>query len=308
MLNNKMMNEMNKKMGTTDFFALNLKVPMCAKVEITVDGEKMVYDENGVVTRGTDLVSCEPVMDAMEMEIMNDGYVKNNHLFRRWITAQTFRALEFEGKGSGYDACIRECYNYNYFITQLMDEIHAIAEMEADGDEEMFKRTRFFNKDVVVQSLNKYIRDLRRWFKSQIRDKHRTVRTAKFGEISLGRLDLKIREMERLIREMDECDSYMELDKKLRRFYTSFYNKLPKDTPKPSAWHDAFKGAGAYYSLQNLILFHECGVELFGVLYYGDTAMSIVNNMHFTWEYMDVLKRVIKDNNFNLRESIARHK
>ena len=32
--------------------------------------------------------------------------------------------------------------------------------------------------------------------------------------------------------------------------------KLPHETPQCKAWIDAYKGAGAFYTMQNLIRFH----------------------------------------------------
>ena len=42
--------------------------------------------------------------------------------------------------------------------------------------------------------------------------------------------------------------------------FMQFHKKLPKDTPKCAAWKDAYKGAGSYYTLLNLVRFHGCGI------------------------------------------------
>ena len=36
--------------------------------------------------------------DEMYNQIFEDGYVKNTKLYRRWVMAQTFRALNFRGR------------------------------------------------------------------------------------------------------------------------------------------------------------------------------------------------------------------
>ena len=34
--------------------------------------------------------------------------------------------------------------------------------------------------------------------------------------------------------------------------------RLPYDTKKSKVWIDAYKGEGAYYTMKNLVLFHNC--------------------------------------------------
>ena len=37
--------------------------------------------------------------------------------------------------------------------------------------------------------------------------------------------------------------------------------KLPYETAKSKVWVDAYKGNGAYYTLKNLVMFHDCAIK-----------------------------------------------
>ena len=84
--------------------------------------------------------------------------------------------------------------------------------------------------------------------------------------------------------------------------------KLFKDT----GIFDAFKGEGAYYTLKNLIMFHDCGVEelYLAPMVYGKTAMNYVSHKLDTyqgegWRMFALMKKVIADNNFDFTKRMS---
>jgi hypothetical protein len=92
--------------------------------------------------------------------------------------------------------------------------------------------------------------------------------------------------------------------------------KLPYKTPKSKAWIDAYKGEGAYYTLKNLIMFHDCVVYTgkYGVFNYdksanlrGTDAVAFLNRKldeykDEGWRMFALMKKVIKDNNFDFNK------
>ena len=81
--------------------------------------------------------------------------------------------------------------------------------------------------------------------------------------------------------------------------------KLPWQTKKSKAWIDAFKGEGAYYTLKNLIMFHNCGIRVDGHgMLKGIVGMSCLNEKLEEykgegWRMFALMKKVIEDNNIN---------
>ena len=82
--------------------------------------------------------------------------------------------------------------------------------------------------------------------------------------------------------------------------------KLPSDTPKSKAWIDAYKGEGAYYTMKNLLMFHNCFVEVenTGLKLYGTKAVSYINSKLDEykgegWRMFALMKKVIAINNFD---------
>lgn len=82
--------------------------------------------------------------------------------------------------------------------------------------------------------------------------------------------------------------------------------KLPSDTPKSKAWIDAYKGEGAYYTMKNLLMFHNCFVEVenTGLKLYGTKAVSYISSKLDEykgegWRMFALMKKVIAINNFD---------
>ena len=88
--------------------------------------------------------------------------------------------------------------------------------------------------------------------------------------------------------------------------------KLPFDTPKSKVWVDTFKGEGAYYTLKNLVLFHNCRVEVTGrydlgvsnsAIGYITAALDEYNGEG--WRMFALMNKVIADNGINTQTYIA---
>ena len=127
---------------------------------------------------------------------------------------------------------------------------------------------------------------------------------------------------QRVWRMQKNATNYKELYIQLARFMSMMIT-LPSDTPKCKVWVEAFKGAGAYYTLMNLTMFHGCNiidkpkkrfyrdVEKPAVIYYaGVEATKFVKSKLDEykgegWRYLAMLRKCIADNNFDFKARMA---
>ena len=362
MMNRKMTNAEERTMklaqagiSTDNFFNLTLSVPFGKEVRILVDGKEMVVPSQtftditttysnpicggsvnsfGVPTfvtsngdicnaeTGEVLVFHQDSIDSIAQRIIEDGYVKNNRLFRRFVGAQTMRFLAYEdrrnSRRTGWEACMKDCYSYGYQFEQLKDELHTLAKLQKEDPEYFAERTKFFNGDVVVATLNDYLYRLKKYVKKQTKEHPRNYRNhpycklARYGNILVKDLDVKvfipIQERINVVKSVVEANRYDLIEREFNVFMDKFYNKLPYETPKCAVWKDAYKASGAFYSLQNFIRYHKVILEGCRDKYDSEAKLYNLLNTEFKgceWRFHQLLVDAIEYNNFDLRRSIA---
>ncbi len=159
--------------------------------------------------------------DPILKELSNGGFIRNNELFRRWITAQTFALLR---NPKGWTHAVRRRYNLSYVFRQTLNELILLCKLERKGLKGKDKRFSFFTledlKEIFIE-LNKFTN-------------YHEDRTYIKDNIKL-------------------CKSYEQLLDIINNHRWSF---LTRCTYKPARWLNCFKGAGAYYTLQNIIRTH----------------------------------------------------
>ena len=337
----------NNGVNVDNFFNLNLQIPFGAEVKIMVEGKEMVIPatngkvtnvENGLVdtyvgvptilSSNGDICNAETgevlVManDSIAQSIMNDGYVKNSSLFRRYIFAHTMKMLEYvdrrNSRRKGWEACMKDCYAYSYQFEMLADELHTLAKLQKEDPEYFAERTRFFNGSVTVALLEDYLYRLKKYCKKQMREnpkKYRGeqyVKLARYGNVLVKDLNNKVYipicNGIADVRGAVSGNNYSLIEKTFRDFMNKLYNKLPYDTPKCATWKDAFKGAGAYYSLQNAIRFHNVVFKNCINKYDSELKLKELLNGEYrnnVWKFHNLLVETLEYNKFDLRQSIA---
>ena len=247
-------------------------------------------------------------------KITNNGYVNNSKLFRRWVMAQMFRMMEYDnyktGK-SGFTACLNEQFPYDYQFTMMYDELKVLDKLYRTDKEEFGKRSVFFNKDVVVATCNDYVDKLLKYIDS-VKVLHCQGKPYKrlFCQ-NIYIEDIKKKLVSPVISFVKRL-KYGDYKKSFPVFFNDYkcfmqyHKKLPKDTPKCAAWKDAYKGAGSYYTLLNLIRFHGCGIyhDEYKFTLRGESACKYIEEKRMEyqdeyWRMFALLKKVINDNNFN---------
>jgi len=314
--------------NTDNFFDLSMRIPFGAEVKIMVDGKEMVIPAtNNGTNLGTGLVNefvdiCNMANDAIAQGIINDGYVKNSKLFRRWVTAQTFKLLGYVDRKNpnrkGWEAGFKDLYSYGYQFDMMADELHTLAKLQKEDPEYFAERTRFFNGDVAVTLLNDYLYRLKKYVKKQLRTnpkKYRGeayVKLAKYGNVLVKDLDSKVYNLInteiKIVKIAVDSGNYADIEKRFRRFVNNYYNKLPYDTTKCAAFKDAYKGIGAFETLKNLIRFHN--VVLDGCKNKYDSERELYRTLDNTpnsdvWVFHNLLVSTIEINKFDLKQSIA---
>ncbi len=290
----------NNNINTTKYFSLSLPEGLKPGSKITLS-----ISEDGT-----------PVfMDEMEKKITEDGYVNNNRLFRRWVMAQMFKMLNYKAHDGreGFNAALNDWYGYDYQFKMMLNEIHALAKMEKDGGEDFEIRKSFFTPLTVAQTIYDYAQKLEKYAYSrpfQIKNKRAYVKVAGrcywLNEIK-GKLTPKFYEY---AVEAQHAKNYRVLETIMRSFMSEMI-RLPRDTAKSGAWNNAFKGAGAYYTLQNLIRFH--GVRIVFNFMGTKIRLSLADSEEYLeekrkeyigegYKLFAFMKEVIDDNDFDFNK------
>lgn len=162
--------------------------------------------------------------DKVLEEIGKGGFIRNPELFRRFICAQTFRLLK---DNYGWTHAVRNMYDIKYVFNQSKRELCLLIKLQKKCPNDI--RFQFFT-----------LEDLRTIF-AELFDYNKYRHYSNDTEIKLMK--------NRIL----NSDSYEDLLSVVNRYYWRFDWNC---SFKPKAWLNCFKGAGAYYTLQNIIRTH----------------------------------------------------
>lgn len=299
---NERMEKLNKAgIDTGKYFTLNVNesIPAGAKIHI-------VIDENG------NYVPQIVGNDAIAEQIIESGYVRNTKLHRRFVMAQMFHALNYvsyDGSESGYNACIKNMYTYQYTLNMMLEEVRVLGKLEKKDAESFAERSHFFTKDVVVSVLNDYVDKLKKYVATLPSKNCKGVPYKRVKGINIFVADLEKKlygPMRAKIREIERVGSYTQMYNLMTWFMRDMV-KLPYNTPKSKAWIDAYKGEGAFYTCKNLIMFHGCKVRVETAVCTRDGSMNVLNKkldeyQGEGWRMFAFMKKLIADNHFDFNK------
>ena len=315
MMNSEERNNVLKAAGIDTGKFVAMDVPEGATIIIaTPDGCQRKYDRNG-----------NPIDDLLK-KVKDVGYIKEDPHFRRWVMAQTFDILEYDGSMEEFIRHRKGGYYYQF--EQTLDELKTVAKMPNGTAKN--KRSVFFTKDVVVSLCEDYLSHLRKYVENLPTKNHRGVPYKKVKGFGVG---VHCKDIEGIvfaplekplmaIKEMDwKPDAKM-----LAYHFERFVNHMIKidlwNAKLCKSWVSAYKGAGAYYTLMGLIKFHDCRVFEHSGCYYNpvktrlnlDASINAVEDKvnsinRYCWNkdwYLlyGMMKEVIKDNEFDFRKKM----
>lgn len=249
--------------------------------------------------------------------IIAQGTIPNRRLFRRWVLAKMFYMMSYTPCHSNEPVGMTDMIHrlgYEYQWKMLMGELYAQMKMEGRDRENFVDRNRWFNVDVVTDMAEDYIRKLR---------KHvGTLKERNCKSISYKRIcnrDIFVSDLEKkLYNPLRLAVSTIKHAKNASQLYnaTKKFNdkriRMAWGTPQNKAWVDAYKGAGAYFSMQNLIRFHNCVVvgdngkrlnKLESLIFISGKAEMYKDGEG--WRLFAFLKKMLTDNNINIKKKMA---
>lgn len=295
---------------TKKYFSINLPEGLKPGAVIS-----LVIDENGnpVITPEKVNKTDEQLENYNEIcKCISNGYIRNTKLHRRWVMAQMFRMLNYEsrnGERCGYDAYLNDMYEYDYQFKMMLDEIRVLSILQEKDYTAFNERSIFFDFNTVIATCEDYLRKLKKYVENLPKKKCKGVPYVRISRNDVFVNDLykkvyfPIEDRIRKMRIAKQCD---ELYCNLKWFIVDFVKKyrLPDNTPKCKEWKNAFKGAGAYYTLMNLVKFHKCNIYTDHGILSGLRAVEYVNDRsrEYHGEYyrlFALLKKVIADNRFD---------
>ena len=290
----------NSGVDTSKYFTLNVNeaIPAGAKIRV-------VTDENGVAQ-----IVMEKENDPIVESIIEDGYVRNSKLHRRWIMAQMFQFLNYvsyDKTESGFHACLRRNYPFHYTFQMMLEEVRVLSKLEARDVETFRERSSFFTKEVIVDVMKDYMDKLKEYVNTLAVHKCKGVpyKRIKGQNIFVEDIEKKVYyPLVGRILKVQYAKTYGSIYYALRDFVNAMV-KLPYATDKSKVWIDTFKGEGAYYTLRNLIMFHACAlVTPEGNETYGKEAVLHLNLLRVRyagegWRMFALMKKVIEVNHFD---------
>lgn len=282
------LNEMG--VNTGKYFTVNLE-----------NGTKitLIIDENGNPVK---------VDDVIANQIIEDGYVRNTKLHRRFVMAQMFQGLNYksyDGRKTGYNEWVKR-HGLKYAFDMMLEEIRVLGKLEERDRDTFIERSYFFTKDVIVKTMEDYVAELMKYVDTLPSKNCKGVpyKRVKGQNIFVVDLDKKVYAPLRSdIHRIKYARNYNEIYKIVKNFMRNMV-ALPYTTPKSKAWIDAYKGEGAFYTLKNLVMFHGCGIAVNGHMVYGSAATSVLNKRLNEyngegWRMFALMKKVIADNGFD---------
>lgn len=262
----------------------------------------LIIDENGNPKRVDDVI-CN--------QIIEDGYVRNTKLHRRFVMAQMFQALNYTSWNKtkkGYNEWLKR-FGIKYQFEMMLEEIRVLGKLEQRDSETFLERSNFFTREVVLQTMTDYIEKLKAHINSNKTYICKGVpyKKVKGKDIFVEDLDKKIyAPMRTDIFKVKIARNYNEIYNALKNFMGKMIT-VPYTTTKCKEWIDAYKGEGAFYTLKNLVMFHGCGIVVGYNMVYGTDAVKVLNERLYEykgegWRMFALMKKVIADNNFDFNK------
>ena len=203
---------------------------------------------------------------------------------------------------------------YEYQWKMLMDELHAQMKMEGRDTVNFIDRNRWFNADTVADMANDYIVQLKKRVDALKERKCKGIPYKRICNRNIFVSDLQVK----LYNPLHMAVTRIKRVKNATQLYNAakeFNNmrvRMLHDTPQSQAWVDAYKGTGAFFTMQNLIRFHNCiAIDDNGKRLdkYQSLAFISAKAEEYKdgegWRLLAVLKKMLSDNNINIKKKMA---
>ncbi|MBO4499145.1 MAG: ubiquitin carboxyl-hydrolase [Bacteroidaceae bacterium] len=256
--------------------------------------------------------------DPVVQQIIAGGTVPNKNLFRRWVMSQVFRALsqkDWNGNPIGFTKWM-ERHGYEYTWKMLVDELHTQTKLYGKDMENFTARNRWFNKDVAVAMAEDYIRQMRNNALCQNTRNCKGVpyiRVKGFVKgVFVQDIDKKlVMPLRTALNAIKGAKTAERLEMAVRNFWKYAYGK-EWCYKQAAVWKDAYKGAGAYFTMQNLLRFHGCRFPKDNDFYErgkgGLDMLEAAANAYADdegWRLFGLMKQMIDENHIDIEKKRA---
>lgn len=277
------------------------------------DGEYVGCLENGVIR----IIADD---DPIYAKLKESGTIPERRLFRRWIASQLmhFEAnlKQFPQRFNSVNAII-QWKGYEYMWKMMEKELSDQVKLVAHGDMENFeKRNRWFNEEILWQMCANYIMALESVIKKLTpkRCKGRPYyRIPRYGDVFVDEVEMKILNPLRLMNSGIASASDVETLYCSFRHFRKTMVRLSWDTPQDKIWINAYKGMGAYATMENFILFSGCHLYSdAGVKLSLEESIKLLNQRAQKyaahgegWRMYAMFRKFLADNGINPSDKIA---
>lgn len=249
--------------------------------------------------------------------ITNKGAVPNRKLFRRFVMAQMFHMMTYVPSGQKNPAGVTYMINrlgYEYQWKMLMNELYAQTKMEGKDNENFRDRNRWFNINVVNAMAEDYRKKLYQHIKNLPVKSCKGLPYKHIGGKKIFVTDIQSKlynPLNRAIRNIANAKNATQLYNAAMSF-NKLRVKLKSDTSQCKQWMDAYKGSGAYFTMQNMIRFHKCLIfNEAGFPLDKQQSLEMLSykaELHSNgegWKMLGILKKMLADNNINVKKKVT---
>lgn len=230
----------------------------------TKDGVKhYVHTSTGAVYEQS---SLSQALDVLIKKIEDSGFIDVNGIVRRWIPSQCLNMM-YSDKGF-HEALKLRGYSYSWKV--ILNELEKQAKIYADKDMEGYAdRNRWYNVDIVSKMAWHYVTLLNIATKEMKPHFHKGRSYIKLRcELNQG-LGVHIDELPSFMLKLNQAANKIKCTKTPKTLYESakvFYETIRKIYWEPKeispVFINAYKAAGAYYTMKDLIMFEGCKVKV----------------------------------------------
>lgn len=222
-------------------------------------------------------------------KIESEGYIEVDGIVRRWIPSQClqmFYSKGYRGEHIGFHNMLkRKGYDYGWDV--LIADLKKQSKMFADSDMEGYNdRNRWYNKTIALDMANHYLQALKKHIASMPERNHKKRKYVKLRCSWMNRgKGIHTDELLAFYAKLEAAIKRISLTKNPKTLLTAVqdFNKLRIGIwfmPELSqSFMNAYKAAGAYYTMKDLILFENCLMQVNAA---GDTTIRRYNEpRHF---------------------------
>lgn len=230
----------------------------------TKDGARCCLNESTGATHKQP--SLSQALEILIKKIEDSGFIDVNGIVRRWIPSQCLNMI-YSQKGFHESLKLR---GYSYSWEVMMNELEKQAKLYTDKDIESYAdRNRWYNSETICKMAWHYITLLEMATKNMKVHLHKGRQYIKLRCDLNNGLGVHIDELPALFIKLNQAVAKIKGTKNPKTLYEAakaFYEMIHKICWEPKdvspVFINAYKAAGAYYTMKDLIMFEGCKIKV----------------------------------------------